>query len=414
MGKGGDGAVSGTDYKAVSKFNGSSSCRARRSGSSSFNLEPIADTEWEGDETVTVHASGPDGSQSATLTLTDEGDRPYSGPQVTLSANPSKVSEADGATTVTVTAASAAHAASRKVTVSVGGKRDGDVGDGLRGGLGLRHHARGERDERHGHVHADADPGHAGGGRRDDRPRGPGRRRERETDRNEPDADRRREALDIALSASPSSVTENGGAKTVTVTATAAAAATNARTVLVSVGSRQDTATPGTDYTVVPAFNITVPASATTATATFSLTPTNDTSVEDAESISINGQPESAGASFTVGGTAVTLTDDDALPAVTLTATPSSVGEAALATTVTVKATAASAVAWARTVSVSVGGTGSAASGTDYAAVSGFDITIAANALSGTGTFTLDPTQDTTNEGNETIGVSGTSLNGRR
>ena len=76
----------------------------------------------------------------------------------------------------------------------------------------------------------------------------------------------------------------------------------------------------------------------------------------------------------------MTLTDDDAQPAVTLAATPSSVDEAALATSVTVKATAASAVAWARTVTISVGKTGSAASGTDYAAVSNFDITIAANA----------------------------------
>ena len=86
VGKGGDSAVSGTDYKAVSKFNVIIKS-GRRSGSNSFYLEPIADTAWEGDETITIHASGPDGAQSATLTLTDEGDRPYSGPQVTLSAN---------------------------------------------------------------------------------------------------------------------------------------------------------------------------------------------------------------------------------------------------------------------------------------------------------------------------------------
>ena len=96
-------------------------------------------------------------------------------------------------------------------------------------------------------------------------------------------------ALDITLSASPANVTENGGAKTVTVTATAATAATKARTVLVAVGNRQDTATPGTDYTVVPAFNITIAANATSATGTFALTPTNDTSVENTESISIDG-----------------------------------------------------------------------------------------------------------------------------
>ena len=406
VGKGGDSAVSGTDYYAVSTFSVVIKAN-RRSGSNSFNLEPIGDTDWEGDETITIHASGPDGAQSTTLTLTDEGDRPYGGPQVTLSANPSTVSEADGATTVTVTVTlPSAASADEQATLSVGGGTampgtdyaavsdftitvaknattatgtftltptqdtlaEGDETITITGPAGVSAPATLTLTD------DDTAPG-------------------------------------VTLSASPSSVTENGGAKTVTVTATSAAAAAKARKVLVAVGNRQDTATAGTDYAVVPAFNITIAANATTATGTFSLTPTNDTSVENAESISIDGMPESAGAAFTVGGTAITLTDDDAQPAVTLSATPSSVAEAALASSVTVKATAASAVAWARTVTISVGKTGSAASGTDYAAVSDFDIAIAANALSGTGMFTLAPIQDTTNEGNETIGVAGTSLN---
>ena len=410
VGKGGDSAVSGTDYHAVSKFKITIKAN-RRSGSNSFNLEPIGDTAWEGDETITIHASGTDGSQSTTLTLTDEGDRPYSGPQVTLSANPSKVSEADSAKTVTVTAASAAHSASRKVTVSVGASGTAMSGTDYAAVSSFDITLAANATSANGTFTltptqdklAEGDETIAIAGQVE----GVSTKLTGTTlTLTDDDA-----APDITLSASPSSVTENGGAKTVTVTATSAASAAKARTVLVAVGNRQDTATMGTDYTVVPAFNITIPANATTATGTFSLTPTDDTSVEDAESISIDGTPESSGAAFTVTGTALTLTDDDAMPAVTLTATPSSVDEAALATSVTVKATAASAVAWARTVTVSVGGTGSAASGTDYAAVSNFDITITANAVSGTGTFTLKPIQDTTNEGNETIGLAGTSLN---
>ena len=410
VGKGGDSAVSGTDYHAVSKFNVVIKS-GRRSGSNSFNLEPIGDTDWEGDETITIHASGTDGAQSTTLTLTDEGDRPYSGPQVTLSANPSKVSEADGATTVTVTAASAAHSASRTVTVSVGASGTATSGTDYAAVSNFDITLAANATSATGtftltptqDMLAEGDETIAVAGNVE----GVTAKLTGTTlTLTDDDA-----ALDITLSASPASVTENGGAKTVTVTATASAAATKARTVLVAVGNRQDSATAGTDYTVVPAFNITIAANATTATGSFSLTPTNDTSVEDAESISIDGTPESAGATFTVGGTSMTLTDDDSQPAVTLAATPSSVDEAALATSVTVKATAASAVAWARTVTVSVGKTGSAASGTDYAAVSNFTITIAANALSGTGTFTLKPIQDTTNEGDETIGVAGTSLN---
>ena len=44
-------------------------------------------------------------------------------------------------------------------------------------------------------------------------------------------------------------------------------------------------------------------------------------------------------------------------------------------------------------VTVSVGG-GSATSGTDYTAVSDFTVTIPKETASGTGTFTLTPTQD--------------------
>ena len=335
VGKGGDSAVSGTDYKAVSKFSIIVKS-GRRSGSNSFNLEPIGDTDWEGNETITIHASGTDGAQSTTLTLTDEGDRPYNGPPITLSANPSKVSEADGATTVTVTATlPSAAVANSQATVSVGGgtatpgtdyaavsdvtitiTKNATTATGTFT-LTPTQDTLAEGDE----TITIAGPA--------------GVSTPATLTLTDDDA-----APAVTLSASPSSVTENGGAKTVTVTATSAAATAKARTVLVAVGNRQDTATPGTDYTVVPAFNITIAANATTATGTFSLTPTNDTSVEDAESISIDGTPESAGATFTVGGTAITLTDDDAMPAVTLTATPSSVDEAALATSVTVKATA--------------------------------------------------------------------------
>ena len=409
VGKGGDSAVSGTDYHAVSKFKITIKS-GRRSGSNSFNLEPIGDSDWEGDETITIHASGTDGAQSTTLTLTDEGDRPYSGPQVTLSANPSKVSEADGATTVTVTAASSTHSVSRTVTVSLGGSGTATSGTDYAAVSNFTITLAKDATSATGaftltptqDTLAEGDETIALAGNVEG-----STAKLTGTTLTLTDDDT---APDVTLSASPSSVTENGGAKTVTVTATSTASA-KARTVLVAVGSRSDTATPGTDYTVVPAFNITIAANATTATGAFALTPTNDTSVENTESISISGQPESGGANFTVGGTAIRLADDDAQPALTLAATPSSVAEAALATSVTVKATAASAVAWARTVTISVGKTGSAASGTDYAAVSNFDITIAANALSGTGTFTLKPTQDTTNEGNETIGVAGTSLN---
>ena len=90
----------------------------------------------------------------------------------------------------------------------------------------------------------------------------------------------------------------------------------------------------------------------------------------------------------------MTLTDDETTPAaITLTTSPTSVGEDDGATTVTVTATLDGSVtlSTATDVTVSVGG-GTATSGTDYAAVSDFTVTIPKETASGSGTFTLTPT----------------------
>ena len=52
-------------------------------------------------------------------------------------------------------------------------------------------------------------------------------------------------------------------------------------------------------------------------------------------------------------------------------------------------------------------GGGTATSGTDYAEVSDFTVTIPRESASGSGTFTLTPTQDDIAEGDETIDITG-------
>ena len=79
---------------------------------------------------------------------------------------------------------------------------------------------------------------------------------------------------------------------------------------------------------------------------------------------------------------------------VTLSVLPARVGEGDAATTVTVTAALIGGTRdTATTVSVTVG-SGTASAGSDFAAVSGFDIAIAASARSATGTFSLAPVQD--------------------
>ena len=101
--------------------------------------------------------------------------------------------------------------------------------------------------------------------------------------------------------------------------------------------------------------------------------------------------------------------DETASSGVTLSVSPDTLSESASASTITVRATLNGGTrASATPVAVTVG-SGTAASGTDFAAVNGFTITIPANSASQTGTFNLDPTQDTVDEPDETVNVAGTT-----
>ena len=95
---------------------------------------------------------------------------------------------------------------------------------------------------------------------------------------------------------------------------------------------------------------------------------------------------------------------------IALSVSPERVAEAGGVVTVTVTATRNPPVTTATTVAVSVV-SGTATSGADFEAVTDFDVTIAADAASGSATFLLTPITGDTDEGDETITVSG-SLTG--
>ena len=115
-------------------------------------------------------------------------------------------------------------------------------------------------------------------------------------------------------------------------------------------------------------------------------------------------------ASFAVGYVNIDVDDDEtASSGVTLTVSPTEVAESASATNITVTARLNGGTRDAATpVAVNVG-SGTATSGTDFATVGNFTITIPANSLSHTGTFSLDPTQDTIDEPEETVAVDGST-----
>ncbi len=408
VGDSNDSATSGTDYAAVAGFDITISA-SKTSGSATFTLTPTSDTLVEGNETISVDGTSTGLTVNNTsVTISDDD----SVPAINLTVNPSSLSEEDSATSVTVTATfsnSSTYAVDKTIAVSVG-----DANDSATSGTDYAAVTDFDITISKGNTSGTA------------------------TFTLTPTSDTLVEGNEIIsvdgsstgltvnganitltdddgapainLSLNPSSVSESAAATSVKVKAIFSNSNTYAadKTVSVTVGDSKDSATSGTDYAAVTTFDITIAAGKTSGTANFTLTPTNDTLIEGNETISVDG----TSSGMTVNGTSVTLSDDDGTPAINLSLNPSSVSESASGTTVavTAKFSNSSTYGAAKTVSVTVGDSkDSATSGTDYAAVTGFDITIAAGKTSGTANFTLTPTNDTLVEGNESISVDGTS-----
>ncbi|TRU78082.1 MAG: hypothetical protein EWV47_02600 [Microcystis viridis Mv_BB_P_19951000_S68] len=197
----------------------------------------------------------------------------------------------------------------------------------------------------------------------------------------------------ITLAVSPSSVTEDGTANLV-YTFTRSGVTTNALTVNYTLGG---TATLNTDYTRTGTNN-TVTFAAGSSTATVTVDPTADTTVESDETVALT---LATGTGYTVGTTTAvtgTITNDDVtLPTITLAVSPSSVTEDGT-TNLVYTFTRTGVTTNALTVNYTVGGT--ATNGTDYTSIP-TSVTFAAN--SATATVIVDPTADTTVEPNETV-----------
>ena len=112
----------------------------------------------------------------------------------------------------------------------------------------------------------------------------------------------------VTLEASPAWVSEAGGARTVTITARVKGMLRTVPTVVtVQVGDSGDSATEGTDYATVASLDVTVPANTAWGSANFTLTPTNDTSREGRETISVTGSVSG----LTVSATQIAIADDE-------------------------------------------------------------------------------------------------------
>ena len=193
----------------------------------------------------------------------------------------------------------------------------------------------------------------------------------------------------VTIAVSPASVSEDG-ATNLTYTVTRSLNLSSPTTVNITTGG---TATSGTDYTGGVA-TVVIPAGATTATIT--INPSVDGTVEADETVILT---VAAGTGYTVGAapsaTGTILNDD--VPSATIAVSPAAVAEDGapnLVYTVTLNQASSSAL------SVNFALSGTAANGTDFAAIASPLVIPAGNT---TGTITVNPTADATIEADETV-----------
>ena len=209
---------------------------------------------------------------------------------------------------------------------------------------------------------------------------------------------------------SPSSISENSGVSTVTATLDRP----SGNSITVQISATATSPATAADFNLSASRTVLIAAGRTISQnigGPVTITGVNDSVVGTHKSVTVSG---AAFSSRVVQPEPETLTiSDDDTPAtgITLTVSPDRVLENAAGSdrTVTVTATLNGAArSTAAEVTVSVAGV-TATAGTDFMAVSDFAITIPANLVSGTNTFTLAPVNDETDEPDRTVRVRGTT-----
>ena len=204
----------------------------------------------------------------------------------------------------------------------------------------------------------------------------------------------------FTLSVAPTSVSEGDGSTTITVTVTSTTFFQYDHRIPITV--RGSGVANAVDFTNVPAFRIVLSGRQTTTFGTFTLTPIDDQVSEQDETITVSSPYFLVSNSNTP---TITLSDNDG--PITLSVSPDVLNERDGSTTITVTATSTTTYAVAQVLPITVRGTGGR-DAVDFNAVPTFNITLAANQTTASGTFTLTPIDDQEFEKTEHVAVSST------
>ncbi|MXX06289.1 MAG: hypothetical protein F4Z71_05960, partial [Gammaproteobacteria bacterium] len=213
----------------------------------------------------------------------------------------------------------------------------------------------------------------------------------------------------LTLTLSPDTIDESGAANVSTVAATLSGKSSVAVTVTVAAAPGADTAAG--DYTLSQNVALSIAAGATTSTGTVTVTAVDNDVDAPNKTVTVSGTASADSGLADPADVTLTIADDDTAPTgITLSVSPDAVGEAAGKTAVTVTAAVNGNTRYAdaKTLTVSVAG-GSAEATADYAPVSSFEITLDAASASATGSFDFTPNNDSLDEDNETVDVTGTT-----
>ena len=212
--------------------------------------------------------------------------------------------------------------------------------------------------------------------------------------------------LTVTLAVNPLVHWEGGGAVSVEVTATLGGDARARDTVLALTATGSGSA-DAVDFTPVPDFTLTIPAGMRRGTALFTLTPEDDLIDESDETVTVAGTVQAI-RHTRVSAAKLFLSDEEMPPdAVLLSLSHETLSEGGGAVAVAVTATLNGDVQDSDTpVTVTVSGSGLPGV-VGFAPVAPFTLTIPARRSHAAAVFTLTPQDDNTDEGDETVTVSG-------
>ncbi len=209
----------------------------------------------------------------------------------------------------------------------------------------------------------------------------------------------------VALALSASSITETGGIATVTARLSGPSSAA----VTVTVAAAAGTGAVAADFTLSSTNTLTIAAGATTSAGEVTVTANGNAVDSPNKTVTVSGTAAGGNGVVNPPNVTLTLTDDDALPTVSLALMPSSIAETNGVATVTATLSGPSSAAVTVTVAAAAG-TGAVAA--DFTLSGATTLTIAAGSTESAGLVTVTANGNDVDSPDKPVTVSGTAAGG--